>query len=90
MRANEPHLSHYWQARTARGHESGGGGPDGDANSEEGESADMVWARLLSFYDAGFLLSASVGAADEGEAAPAEAMGLLLARALTLAVTNPN
>ena len=73
-------------ARTARceTHEGIEGRVGSDADDEEGVSADMVWARLLSFYEAGFLLSASVGATDEGEAAAAEAMGLLTEHAYSL------
>ena len=45
---------------------------------------ELLWARLLSFHDAGFLLAASVGGSDEGEAAAADAMGLLTEHAYSL------
>jgi len=64
---------------------AGGGG--GEAIDSE-----MLWARLLSFDDAGFLLSASVGGSSAGEAAAAEAMGLLTDHAYSLlrVVSVPN
>ena len=56
-----------------------GGGGGGDAAGDP----DMIWARLLSFHEAGFLLSASVGG-DGAENAAAEAMGLLADHAYSL------
>ena len=44
----------------------------------------LMYAQLLSFHEAGFLMSASVGAADAGEVAAAEAMGLLTEHAYSL------
>jgi len=45
---------------------------------------EMLWARLLSFHEAGFLMSASVGTDDEAERAATEAMGLLADHAYSL------
>ncbi len=62
---------------------SGGGG------IEEEADPDVLWGRLLSYHEAGFLCGASCGAdatdadADAGRAA-AEAMGLLSEHAYSL------
>lgn len=63
---------------------SGGDMDGGDAPSGEMSDPELLWARLLSFHDAGFLLAASVGGSDEGEAAAADAMGLLTEHAYSL------
>ena len=48
------------------------------------EGGEIVWARLLSFAEAGFLLAASVGGHDAERNAAAEAMGLLTDHAYSL------
>ena len=61
--------------RTNRGGKAGGdaaaSGAGGAAGSAEMSDPELLWARLLSFHDAGFLLAASVGGSDAGEAAAA-------------------
>ena len=65
--------------KARRAHRDGGrGDSSGDLSDPE-----LVWARLLSFHEAGFLLSASVGG-DSNENAAAEAMGLLADHAYSL------
>jgi calpain-15 len=76
-------------ARRAR--DGGARGEEPDASSSSGEVLDveLLWAKLLSFEAAGFLMSASVGdwSSDGGSSAAAdaaEAMGLLTDHAYSL------
>lgn len=64
---------------------AGGGAVPATVGDAE-EDADLQWARLLSFYEAGFLCGASCGCGDGGAAAvaAAEAMGLLSEHAYSI------
>ena len=81
------------------GNDSSGGGGSSSGGRRGGgggelSDPDLLWAKLLSFHEAGFLLSASVGGSDPGESAAAEAMGLLVDHAYSLlrvvSVATPN
>lgn len=71
-------------ARRAHRHSARGSDVEPRGVGAELSDPEMLWARLLSFHDAGFLLSASVGGTDPGENAAAEAMGLLADHAYSL------
>ena len=68
-------------AASSKGSGDGDGGGGGSAETAD---PDLLWAKLLSFHEVGFLLSASVGASEVGEAEAAEAMGLLTEHAYSL------
>ena len=71
-------------ARRAR--DGGARGEEPDASSSTGEVLDveLLWAKLLSFEAAGFLMSASVGGGSKAAADAADAMELLTDHAYSL------
>ena len=76
------------EPKPARRAHRGGGGGSGELTARGGaelSDPEMLWARLLSFTEAGFLLSASVSSGgDPNATAAAEAMGLLADHAYSL------